>query len=653
MTVINLATNPSFETTSGTVEVRRNLVTNGVPATTTGWSGSSSVVTTFSDGRPAFQTTADGASVPYTFSNPSATAIVTGQTYVLSALIEASAGVEAIDIRAHQRTSNVYFASGGLIGYDPTGKGVHRVSIVFTAPNDVPAGDFDFSFVYYATGSSLLPAGEWLRVGQLIIEKASVVGSYFDGSTAAAGDFTYAWTGTANASASIQRGAALPSPSSGQASVSIQSSAWFSAGAKSLRNIPKTSASATLPGGTGLTFGMVAGGTYTALVKLRLTTAQSGTLSDYARRVAVFNVGTLISRTDQAPNVAGVHELRLTFTVPVDATSAYLTLYNGSPETDAWWDDLMVIEGTHTGPYFDGDTPTVAAARYAWTGAPHASTSTYTFRGVTVDGITSAPCPRAGVTVEGLSPGDHQITVWRTADGERAPVRGMRTITVVDSVYQEDYEVPLGRLVRYELEILSGPDAGLQGLRADAQVDSTSGWIQDPLNPASAVPVSASLEQDETVLLAGTFAEVAYRAETSRFNVMGSSRPVAIAGRRSAPSGIPFSMLTLAEAENVRLRDLVRESPLLVIRGLPSWGTRVPGAATYAADTVTERNTLPGDEMTVWETTGDIVRPSSARVVIALWTYQDVAQIFATYDQKQSAATGLTYLEDQKNPANV
>ena len=140
------------------------------------------------------------------------------------------------------------------------------------------------------------------------------------------------------------------------------------------------------------------------------------------------------------------------------------------------------------------------------------------------------------------------------------------------------------------------------------------------------------------------------------FRIMGDPRPVSISTGRTAPSGVPLVWRTRAEAENVRLSDLVRQAPHLVIRPLPEWGSRIPGTATYLAQTVEESKVIrghTGNAWTQWETSGDVVRPSSARVLIALWTYQDVAEIFATYDQKQSAATGYSYLEDQKNPANV
>lgn len=270
--------------------------------------------------------------------------------------------------------------------------------------------------------------------------------------------------------------------------------------------------------------------------------------------------------------------------------------------------------------------------------------------------VNDAPCPRVTVTVDGFSAGDHVVSVWRTADGERNPVRGARTITVVDSFFVEDFEAPFNRDITYELEILSGPDAGTPTLFTDVVLPSDRGYIQDPMNPASAVPVhGVKGPNGEAYFRADTFASMAYTAGVSLFPVMGSNKPVSIGGMRRAAANIPIAMSTRAEAENVRLRDLVKDAVHLVIRPLPEWGSYVPGTATYAAETVEEQpvDVAWGGSLTRWVTDGTIVRSSSARVVIALWRYQDVAEIFATYDQKQAAATGQTYLEDQKNPANV
>lgn len=271
---------------------------------------------------------------------------------------------------------------------------------------------------------------------------------------------------------------------------------------------------------------------------------------------------------------------------------------------------------------------------------------------IDVEAVAGPPFPRAGIIVTGLGGTEHTISIWRWSEGERVPVRGARSVSVVDSFYVEDFEVPLARDVYYELEIVAGENAGVQISRGQVNLESECGYIQDPLDPSRAVPIRAVPKGNDTFFAPATFSTMAYESDVSTFNVMGSNRPVAIAGPRRAASGIPFSMVTVAERENRLLRDLVMQAPLLVIRPLPEWGTAILGSATYSAASMEEqplRHAI-GGVLTRWETTGDVVRGSGARVLVALYTYQDVAQIFATYDQKQAALVGKTYLDDVKAP---
>jgi len=67
-----------------------------------------------------------------------------------------------------------------------------------------PSGQTGLRTILYH--ESAAPANGSLITGQAMVEKAATVGAFFDGDTTAAGDYTYAWTGTANASASQQLG---------------------------------------------------------------------------------------------------------------------------------------------------------------------------------------------------------------------------------------------------------------------------------------------------------------------------------------------------------------------------------------------------------------------------------------------------------------
>lgn len=308
--------------------------------------------------------------------------------------------------------------------------------------------------------------------------------------------------------------------------------------------------------------------------------------------------------------------------------------------------------------YFDGSTPDTETRVYDWAAAADGSASVMYERipNLVVEPLAAGPW--AGVTVQGLEPGTHVLTVWRTAGGIRQAVRGALDLEVLDSAYVIDYEVPLGRVVTYELEILEGPDAGAVVPNVDVTVSSASGFIHDPLDPTVVVPVWATRAPSGEPVLAGTaFREFARGADVAVHNVMGSSLPVAIGGQRRAASGFDMSVLTDAEAQNMALRDLLNNSATPVVRLLPGWlGDVLPPVAYVALPEVIEsplsahQQSLTGKYLTRWQMVGQVVRPSSAAVLIALFTYQDVQDVFATYEQKQASAGGRTYLDDLKNP---
>lgn len=159
-------------------------------------------------------------------------------------------------------------------------------------------------------------------------------------------------------------------------------SAFFN---KSLRVIPSSASNDTYAAPTGdlaagvFRYDMVAGETYTVLATCRLAAAQTGTLHEFARKIVVVqNGGTVVASSSAAPNTAGATQLRLTFTLPADATAATIRLYNGASLSagDVWWDQFAVIEGTYTDAYFDGSSTDLWPNTYAWSSTENASTST-------------------------------------------------------------------------------------------------------------------------------------------------------------------------------------------------------------------------------------------------------------------------------------
>ena len=272
---------------------------------------------------------------------------------------------------------------------------------------------------------------------------------------------------------------------------------------------------------------------------------------------------------------------------------------------------------------------------------------------VALEALLSDPCPRVGVTVTGLGTGSESVvSVWRVADGERNPVRGARRATMTDSSYVVDFDAPLGRPVSYEVEVVVGPSGPSRVTSSSVTVNAVTGWLMDPLIPQTAVPVVGD-STDETYLRSSALSQLEYQADVQVFNIMGSSKPLALFGQRMAERGLDTSMSTLSAEQNARLENLLKSSAQLLFRPLPGWGTRtLPGSMFLANATATQ---LPvdvswGGNLTWWDLKSDVVAAPTIKVLTATFTYGDVEALFNTYQQKQTLMAGKKYLDDLKNP---
>ena len=273
--------------------------------------------------------------------------------------------------------------------------------------------------------------------------------------------------------------------------------------------------------------------------------------------------------------------------------------------------------------------------------------------GVALEALLSDPCPRVGVTITGLGTASASVvSVWRVADGERNPVRGARRTSMTDSSYVVDFDAPLGRPVSYEVEVISGPSGASRVTSSAVTVNALTGWLMDPLVPQSAVPVVGDAT-DETYLRSQALSELAYQADVQVFNIMGSSKPLALFGQRMAERGLDTSLSTRSAEQNARLENLLKSSAQLLFRPLPGWGTRtLPGSLFLANATATQ---LPvdvswGGDLTRWDLKSDVVAAPTIKVLTASFSYGDVALLTSTYQQKQDRLAGKKYLDDLKNP---
>ena len=126
-----------------------------------------------------------------------------------------------------------------------------------------------------------------------------------------------------------------------------------------------------------------AGKTFTISANIHLEAAQTGTLWSHPRRIVVRTryggyTSSSYAYSDSAPNEPGTHRVSVTFTLQPNTEWWYFMLTNGSSTVPVFWDSIIVEEGSGSGQYFDGDTPSGTSdndPHYRWTGAPHASTS--------------------------------------------------------------------------------------------------------------------------------------------------------------------------------------------------------------------------------------------------------------------------------------
>lgn len=268
----------------------------------------------------------------------------------------------------------------------PNIPGTYDYTLVFTTPSTGTLSEID---LFFSQGGTSRVMSSWNR---LLLVVGSLPPHPYAGGTVdnySDIDLTSVWSGTPNQSVSLLTGI-LASTVTGVHAAAIQSTQNIINGNHSLRVIPTDSVStdsyASIGGDAGdMRLGMVAGNTYTALVTISLGPAAQTSVSTYMRQFVVAYrtpSGYTYLPSSQIDNVPGARgEVRMTFSIPSNATEAFIRLYNGGKvgEADVWFDQFMLLQqGTvqsYAGPYFDGNTPDSDIANYEWTGPADASTS--------------------------------------------------------------------------------------------------------------------------------------------------------------------------------------------------------------------------------------------------------------------------------------
>lgn len=404
---------------------------------------------------------------------------------------------------------------------------------------------------------------------------------------------------------------------------------------------------------------------YSHLVWVRSSKAQTLQLSAQYQNSSGSNVGSAFT-SSSASVAAGVWTVFTVSGATSGAAVDRVVLSVGAVSGGSNWaagdtldiDGVLIEAAPVAGAFFDGSFVSAANVVYAWAGSANASNSTATTYQPVVSAVakTDSPCPRVEVTVTDLAPSNQVVNVWRTSDGRRQAVRGARGRTMVAADFVIDYEAPLNRSLTYEMEVTTGVNALAVITPATVTVSSQYWWIQDPLVPSSAIALAVTKgDSSRPVLTAAAVKTLEYAASVSVLPVLGSAEPVALMGTRSIAGNVDFSMFTQAASATTALRNLIKQTPLLLVRPNGARNDGIPGVAYFASSKPVEHPVTVafGGTLTSWQLTGDLVAAPTMNVLVPVWTYGTVQALWATYQQAQTTLGGKTYLDVLKSPSGV
>jgi hypothetical protein len=308
-------------------------------------------------------------------------------------------------------------------------------------------------------------SGTIFYVDDVLIEQATTPGTYFSGDTANTSSFVYLWNGTPGSSTSqaypipVIGGANIGSHMSvGGSALVYMDNSWSSSDNGGYASLRVDASTATASGTSCYVFtgtsamskwGGQLGHTYTVSATCRMNHVQTGTLDTSARCIGIgyknaSGTNYTFAVSPAAPNTPSETRLKVSFTVPMDATDIFIRLMNGEGAAaqggtggSVWWDDLLIEEGITDGTYYDGnslpflnsnyDPP--AETSFVWTGTPQASTSLWVdnvplqqYQVQATDGTILGAGTTVGLLeVTGLRGGAGS----RSSDTDRAGVDGM------------------------------------------------------------------------------------------------------------------------------------------------------------------------------------------------------------------------------------
>ena len=287
--------------------------------------------------------------------------VPSGTTVTASMYVKGTAGVQVIVAGRASDTSGSYLTEG-----------LNAQNITFTGSWQRVSVTYAYTGVAYRPGiqavlynTSVSGTFEFY-VDAVLIEQAPALSTYFDGSFASAGDFTYSWTGTANASTSTQVAPAIANWTPVEVAALYQDTAQYYVGTKSLalqstaagNSVARYSGNpAVTPGGSYAVAAYVrsAAVVRTAYIQLDWYTSGNAFISS--------SIGTVLPTSTTAWT-------RVSALGTAPSNASYVQIVVKFPSTaygEVHYVDAVLLEQASTvNPYFDGSTGYYQTADLKW-----------------------------------------------------------------------------------------------------------------------------------------------------------------------------------------------------------------------------------------------------------------------------------------------
>lgn len=252
-------------------------------------------------------------------------------------------------------------------------------------------------------GSYQTPWTDWLLVTQP--QTNTNPGDYFDGSTAARDDLTFAWLGTANSSISVANGVSVAGWSTLSAGSVLQRVSGGLFGTHMARMLRISDAQSA---GVGLgmseasgSASVAEGGDYVASIYVRPSRAQRLTIALIWLNAANASIGSRIAEGVLVTDTLGWTRLSVGGIAPPNTAKAVVRVFDAVGEGRSAWlggeyldaDGAMITLGALY-DYFDGSTRDTAEYKHEWLGAVNASASSRTTNTVALfDPLADPDCP--------------------------------------------------------------------------------------------------------------------------------------------------------------------------------------------------------------------------------------------------------------------